>query len=266
MADVFCGAEDEFLPFTELELLASEVALPVNTAYVARTTSSEPCKGPALPIHLDPGKLLVFLPPRGPAMSSAVEDWHDLCRQIGVLVACSQRLSGRTDLPSPAAAPDLVEKQTFSVAAGGAGLPALGLGWSTPEPWGTWSDGPEAHIVFRSDAPPNAPLSFSIRAHGLLPRSRDSQQVQVLVDGKPSAVWEIPAGADHEYSVPIPPRNSDHQITDVELRIQQPVTPKELGLGNDDRRLGIALASFELQSAPTSTATRHASASLPPRR
>lgn len=187
-----CGADHGAAPFTQVELLASEIALPIDTAYTGRTTTSEPCKAPDLPLQVGTGNLVVLLPPRGAAMSASVEDWRDLCRQIGVLVACSQRLRERSDLPLPGA-PEYPANQTLSTAAGGAGVPALGFGWSVPEPWGIWSDGPEAHMVLQADAPPETPLSFTIRARGLAPPG-EPQEVQVWIDGKLSTVWHITNG------------------------------------------------------------------------
>ncbi len=237
-----------------VRLLASETALPIDTAYVGRITTSGSCEVPDLPIHVGPGKLLVLLPPRASAMSVAIDQWRDICKQIGVLVACSQRLDGRTDLPTPAA-PAVLENKIFSTAEGGPGVPALGFGWSPPEPWGDWSVGPEAHIVLQSDTPPMAPLSLSIRAHALPWIPTGSQEVQVWIDGKPSVVWHIGSAGDQEYAAPIPPRTSQHQLIDIDFRIQRPFAPKQLGLGNDEHKLGIGLVSFQLQSLPAASAS-----------
>ena len=123
----------------ELGLLASETALPIDTAYVGRTTSSD-CKTPPVPMPVDPGDLLVCCHQERPALSRSVDDWQDLCKQIGVLVACSQQLRGRADLPAPVI-PGLPVNKNLSTASNGEGSAALGSGWSVPENWGIWSDG-----------------------------------------------------------------------------------------------------------------------------
>ncbi len=250
-----CGADHAAPPFQELGLLASEIALPVDTSYVGRSTSSEPCENPALPIHVNPGNLVVLLPPRGPAMSLSVEDWRDRCKQIGVVVACSQQLQGRSDLPVPVA-PEVAANQNLSTAFGGEGLPALGFGWSVPEAWGIWSDGPVARMLLQTSTPPDVPLLLTLRAHALVPRAAKAQKIAVWVDGKFDTVWDITEGQDRDYSAQIPPRTAGQGPINVELRIENPVTPRQMGLGNDDRRLAVGLVSFQLHTQSGSASAK----------
>jgi Family of unknown function (DUF6311) len=250
-----CGADHLSPPFVELGLLASETALPIDTAYVGRTTGSENCKTPPVPMPVDPGNLLVLLPPGGPALSRSVDDWQDLCKQIGVLVACSQKLRGRSDLSTPAI-PGLPVDKNLSTAANGEGLEALRSGWSAPEGWGLWTDGPVARMLLQPNAPPDAPVLLTVRAHGLALQGQP-QKVAVWVDGKYATMWQVLQGAERDYSVALPPRASSQTPISVELRVEDPVTPKQLGLGNDERRLGLGMYGFELKTDSTKAAARH---------
>ena len=250
-----CGADHTGAPFTQVELLASEIAIPVDTAYVGRTTGSDTCAVPDLPIHVAPGQLVVLLPPRESAMSVSIDQWRDICRQIGVLVACSQHLRGRADLPLPVA-PEFPENRTIGAAEGGPALPALGFGWSAPQPWGVESLGTSAHIWLQTEAPPKAPLPFTVVAHPIAPPTAGPEKVEVWMNGKLSTVWDISAGADHQYSAQVPPRTSEHEPIDVELRIENPAAPSRPG-GGQGQPQAVGLVSFELGGQPANPATAH---------
>lgn len=108
-------------------------------------------------------------------------------------------------------------------------------GLSGVEPWGRWSDANESHTVnIRLKAPLPAMGTFAITARGFGPNAVRPTTIRL--------------GAI-EHKVTFGPNDTtcviEHQsftsITMIEFVPPQPVSPKELGVGNDERRLGIGL-------------------------
>jgi hypothetical protein len=196
-----CGVDHGAPPFLQLTLLASEIALPVNTTYAARVTEEPTCDAP---IQVRPGELLALLPPRGNAMSTWVQDWREVCKQLGDLVACSQQMRSRSDLPSPRMAA-LPLNSTFITALDKPGLEALGSGWSIPEPWGIWSDGQDARFAIDPDTPKENRLVLRVWAHSLAATPGGQQTVNVWINGQPSVVWQVNEVPDGEYTAILPP-------------------------------------------------------------
>ncbi len=243
--------------FMQLGLLASETAIPINTMYVGREASETHCVEPKFPIQVANGELLALLPPRSPAMSISVKDWQDICRQVGILVVCSQQLRGRSDLAVPQP-PVVSVGTTLETRAGKPGIAVLGFGyWSSAEDWGIWNDAPVAQIAFQPEAPAAEPLQFTACTRALAPRGKAFQRVVVSVNGEPAAIWNVAPGADREYSVEIPPRGSKNPTVYIELRPEQIVSPKEIGLIDDVRKLGFGLVDLKLQALPQTKGTIH---------
>jgi uncharacterized membrane protein len=76
---------------TQLLLLASEYAIPVNTMYVARVASPPDCSDTVARTPLRDGELRVLYPA---ADSHLVPDAEHLCRTIGELAACTLQHDG----------------------------------------------------------------------------------------------------------------------------------------------------------------------------
>ena len=240
-----CG-RDVYGSFLQVGLLASEIPVPVDTVGVGRLTVPIDCT-PPLPMVVSPGELLILLPESTPAMTKHVADWKSICRQIGDLVACSQRLRDRLDLPLPDS-DTLSLNQAVPVAASKGSTSVLGYGWSTPEVWGVWSDGPAAQLVLQLENVPNKPMVLKVWGHSLAAPPDNQQTVTVLVNGKTAAVWSVKERVDAEYSANIQPTTFKQQPIYVELRIAHPTSPSELGLGADPRKLGFGLVALCLQS------------------
>lgn len=135
--------------------------------------------------------------------------------------------------------------ETVSVAAGQPGTSLLGAGWSAPEDWGVWSDGPLATLVLR--LPPEKPVTLTVSANALPRRQSPTRAVAVLVGGAVVGTWII-GPEQATFSVTLPPSPGPALV--VRLRIEDPVSPIQMGLGEDPRRLGVALRSVRLDPAP----------------
>jgi hypothetical protein len=138
---------------------------------------------------------------------------------------------------------------------GGAGANSLLGGWSTPEAWGTWTEGKNSHLIL--PLPPGAdsrPMRLSISAQGLLGKGHPSQTVTVSVNDV--TVGQIRFDDAHNSGwrtlpVPLSALTRGRQgIFDVSFKIEQPVRPADLGMGPDSRELGMGLIAMRLDADP----------------
>lgn len=133
----------------------------------------------------------------------------------------------------------------MSVAAGQPGTALLGSGWSAPEVWGVWSEGPIATLVLGLGSRPAAPVTLTVRAHALPRRTSPTRVILVVVDGTVVATWTVGAEVA-EYTAPLPPARQPGAAVVVRFHIQDPSSPSELGMAHDERRIGLALQSVVL--------------------
>ena len=136
--------------------------------------------------------------------------------------------------------------EDVSVAAGQHGTALLGSGWSAAEDWGVWSDGPLATLVLRPRSP--GPVVLTARASTLPRPWSPTRTVSVLVGGAVVQTWT--AGPEPaSFTATLPPAGAGAVLL-VRLRIEDPVSPSQMGMGGDPRRLGVALRSVRLDPAP----------------
>ncbi|MDO8979518.1 MAG: hypothetical protein Q7V17_09845 [Afipia sp.] len=127
----------------------------------------------------------------------------------------------------------------------------FGEGWSeSEEDFGVWSDGARAEMNFsiRSDA---RALFFSVQVRPFLTAAHSRLDVSLTANAVPVAEWSFDATrrSDRDWTwhhIPI----SDDLVASGDIQIalnfRSPVSPKELGLSIDHRRLGVALRRFSL--------------------
>lgn len=128
----------------------------------------------------------------------------------------------------------------------------LGEGWSEAEEgFGVWSDGDRAEINF-SIRPGTTPLFLSMQVRPFLTASHSRLDVSVTANTMPLAKWSFdkkrPGSLDWLWHhIPIPEALAANGKIQVILHFRSAVSPKELGLSIDSRKLGIALRQFSLQ-------------------
>jgi len=113
-------------------------------------------------------------------------------------------------------------------------------GWSGSENWGTWTDGPSAGLWFRlaEAGMASQPLKLTFSAQAYMAET-DPLRVKVLIDGIYATDILFPDSKPHTFELPIPPRDADKDAIRVEFQILNPRSPKELGRGDDARKLGM---------------------------
>lgn len=116
--------------------------------------------------------------------------------------------------------------------------------WSHPEDRFTWTIGRTADLVFRIHPTPQADLQLQIVAGVVGHREIISEQtVDVFANGEKIATWHMKRR--QTYTAVFPARLLDAS-GNLHLRftISNPRSPKELGINNDTRKLGIAVESL----------------------
>lgn len=115
----------------------------------------------------------------------------------------------------------------------------LAEGWSGPEPWGVWTEGPQARIQL----PGPAPETVRIRVSGYAYGPNAGADIVVRLGGQ-SGVLQLGA-MPGEATLDLP--NPDNSSS-IELLVPKPTSPLSIGQGEDRRALGVALTSLSLQA------------------
>lgn len=138
--------------------------------------------------------------------------------------------------------------ETEAFAKGGTGTWILKSGWSIPEKWGTWSDGPAADLVWTLRKAPLADVSMWIDGR-IYPRfAKPPQRIGVSVNGAKVATIERNAeGGLYGARFKIPRAVATAQKPmHIVFDVANPTSPHSLDDGTDMRRLGIGLVSIEI--------------------
>jgi GT2 family glycosyltransferase len=120
----------------------------------------------------------------------------------------------------------------------------LGDGWSFPESWGTWTDGPSASLRLPLPYPGKRwRLTFELRAFAGAVQPR---RVTVRGGGRTVAEWSFASDEVHRQQLVVEASGDE---TSLEFCLPDAVSPSSLGMSNDQRRLGVGLLSLTI-SAP----------------
>lgn len=124
----------------------------------------------------------------------------------------------------------------------------LGYGWSVPEMASRWSDHGQAVIGFRSAYTSAANLRFKLGTF-LVAGKLDQQRVSIRINNHPLGTLTLQDIGPREYSTFVPARVlSDRNILTFQLPDAE--SPKNLGLSEDTRRLGINVQWLQIDPTP----------------
>lgn len=115
-------------------------------------------------------------------------------------------------------------------------------GWSEPESWGgIWSNGQKAVIELPIS---EHVTSIQINARAFVTPKNPSQIVQVSVNGIPQSQVTLGQFNDNEFFIPIPQSERGKKTIVLGFVFPNAASPKQLGLNDDDRKLGIGLKTM----------------------
>lgn len=118
-------------------------------------------------------------------------------------------------------------------------------GWGFTEEWGTWATDSLATVIL--PMPKGDPEKIIIQANAFLSPQHSEQVVDIAVNGIRVAdhmVLSKAKGNTLEVKLPRGPKVSGEPVT-IEFRSLNAISPRDAGLGADDRKLGIGLVSIQ---------------------
>ena len=110
---------------------------------------------------------------------------------------------------------------------------------SAQEGWGAWSDGREVRLHFAMPLPQQ--LNILLRANAFPPRANQQFVLVVGSQRRPFRLADTAQDRFFQFDT-----SGAEQV--VKIEIPDPVSPRALGMGADDRLLGIGLTSIEIGS------------------
>lgn len=146
-----------------------------------------------------------------------------------------------------------VQRGSTLSAAGSSGdmAPLLISGWSGMESWGVWSDGSHARIGFKIDAPVATDVQLSLLLKAFLTATKPELVVVPSVNGRSlppiTLAGDQAEPSSHEISVPSQDVMQANGRIQIDFDIQDSRSPKEMGMSEDSRKLGLGLIEISVQ-------------------
>lgn len=149
--------------------------------------------------------------------------------------------ASRREVPRVVAGGDPIEFRR-----GGNGASALHSGWSEREDWGAWSVRKVARLALRTEPEPDRPLRLELKLRPLLHPLHPETSVVCRSRGNPIAQWRASLqSAPEPLLLTVPPEDIDDAgAFELELLIEDPCAPSQLGISTDTRLLGVGIESL----------------------
>lgn len=110
------------------------------------------------------------------------------------------------------------------------------------ESWGgIWSIGNKS--IIRLPLPTQKPQSLELMMQAFVSSKHPHQRINIFFDGQLQRTAILSQFKDNHISVPIPPSIANQSSVEVSFELPDAVSPKQLSMGDDDRRLAIGLQS-----------------------
>ena len=123
-------------------------------------------------------------------------------------------------------------------------------GWWAAEPWGRWSEGKEAQLVLRLAGPVRGDLTLEAQLGVLLAGTRQKVRAEVSVNGSAVGSWEfLPGNTPGKRTLAIPRALvAGTDVLVIDIKVDNAVSPKALGLGADWRELALGFRALTLKA------------------
>ncbi|MCE7505265.1 DUF6311 domain-containing protein [Polynucleobacter sp. IMCC30063] len=118
----------------------------------------------------------------------------------------------------------------------------IGRGWSWPEEFGVWSEGSPVQLVIPLPNP--KPTKLIINCRALITQNHPSQSVQIFINTIFMGNFLLENGDNNILTIDIP-KNDLKDYVSIEFKFPANLaSPKSLGMGDDERLLGIRIKSI----------------------
>lgn len=128
--------------------------------------------------------------------------------------------------------------------AGGHGVPLLQEGWDVPATWGVWSVGSEASLRFLPSPRAERTMHVRLTLRAFVWPQAPTLDVHVLANGRHIDTWLFEHGRDTPRTdryLTLPWVPGDGEAVTLTFRIPDCRAPRDIGLGPDERPLGLGL-------------------------
>ena len=129
----------------------------------------------------------------------------------------------------------------------GLGVKYFGIGWSTPEEWGTWASQEKSTLLFELDARKEMLVEFELNVLSYIPNDISVQTLEVYLNGVQVFKQEFnssnPAKKVSFKGKVLPAGNTN----EISFQVSPIYRPKDFGKSNDPRRLGLGVTSIYLK-------------------
>lgn len=257
-------------PFTwhmlDMVFHASSSVTPVNTMHLARSSTVVDCSQEVASLRsreLSERELLVvFSLSRRKSPVIEMPGFDRFCRSFADGFACSrqwpvleERFAGGFSEVGTLLFPYALGTE-IRFTKGGNSTQYTTFGWSYQEPWGTWTEGSEAELMFRLKDTVSSDLRLTALAGAFAPNNIPPQTVEVVANGKTVGPWTLRHGKSQEVSVIIP-QSIAAAASPVRLvfRIAHSSSPNSHGLSVDSRKLGMGIVWMRINRVGASTST-----------
>jgi Iron-sulfur cluster-binding domain len=125
-------------------------------------------------------------------------------------------------------------------------------GWSSPEAWGIWTDGPEAALRLDLTGTVGGSGNLNILCRGIGHEIAPKRTVQILINNRKLATWQFLH--PHETTkmewrtLNIPHDVIANGMLEILFRIDKPISPRAWGV-DDGRSLGFAFSAMKVSVA-----------------
>ena len=116
-------------------------------------------------------------------------------------------------------------------------------GWAPwGESWGRWSDGSQADMIL--PIPIAQPRILELHVRAFVNSKHPEQSVELLIDGVPVKKAILTQFDDNQINILLPLFLHGKEFFKLEFKFQNPTSPKNLEIGDDNRILGIGVVSL----------------------
>ncbi len=136
--------------------------------------------------------------------------------------------------------PTLGLGKSISFGAGALGPSYLIWGWAEPEPWGAWSIGKQSKLVMPI---PQGAKSLTLDVRALIGTNHPVQELELIVNGVGQSKVSLSKPDHNQIQISLAQVDRRDKYLAIEFNYFNPVKPKTLGQGPDERNLAIGINS-----------------------
>jgi hypothetical protein len=136
--------------------------------------------------------------------------------------------------------PTLGLGKPISFGTGALGPSFLIWGWAEPEPWGAWSVGKQSKLVMPI---PQGAKSLVLDVRALIGANHPAQELELMVNGVGQGKVSLSKPDQNRIQISLAQVERQEKYVAIQLNYLNPVKPKTLGQGPDERDLAIGINS-----------------------